>query len=120
MAPPTAQVNLLVAMFSETYSRIKTRAELEYLFQKSFRIHHHMNVTHRYAPVLNAPFVICEVSGAVIPLSLPSAVSTSLYMLVPSIPPLPIQPSPSTFLPPASPIQSCSLRPDVSSPSASN
>ena len=56
-----ALVNLLIAMFSETYSRVKARAEIEYRFENFFRVYAHCHCVHRLPPILNAPSVIAEI-----------------------------------------------------------
>lgn len=50
-SPPCAVVlvNLLIAMFADTYTRIKSRSELEYLYLHSNRIHEHRDVMLRRA-----------------------------------------------------------------------
>eukprot|EP00316_Scyphosphaera_apsteinii_P022830 CAMPEP_0119346800 /NCGR_PEP_ID=MMETSP1333-20130426/108193_1 /TAXON_ID=418940 /ORGANISM="Scyphosphaera apsteinii, Strain RCC1455" /LENGTH=1308 /DNA_ID=CAMNT_0007359319 /DNA_START=65 /DNA_END=3991 /DNA_ORIENTATION=+ len=56
-------VNLLVAMFSDTYTRIKDNSELEFKFERYLRIHALMHVVHRVPPPFNLPLVayaICK------------------------------------------------------------
>merc|ERR1712087_143084 len=51
-------VNLLVAMFSDTYSRIKANAELEFKYQKYVRVFQYLYVVHPVPPPFNLPFVL--------------------------------------------------------------
>jgi len=51
-------VNLLVAMFSDTYSRIKANSELEFKFQKYVRIFQYLYVMHPVPPPFNMPIVL--------------------------------------------------------------
>ena len=50
-------VNLLVAMFSDTYNKVYSNSEIEYKFQKYSRIFLYMNVVHRIPPPFNVAVV---------------------------------------------------------------
>jgi len=51
-------VNLLVAMFSDTYARIKANSELEFKYQKYVRVFQYLYVMHPVPPPFNMPFVL--------------------------------------------------------------
>ena len=51
-------VNLLVAMFSDTYSRVKGKADVEWYYQAYNRLFMHQKVLHVVPPPLNLPLVI--------------------------------------------------------------
>ena len=51
-------VNLLVAMFADTYARVKMAAEKEYHFVRYKRIFEHKHILHPCPPPLNIPFAI--------------------------------------------------------------
>ena len=52
-------VNLLVAMFADTYTRIQSSAEKEYRLQKTARTYLYRNVVLAMPPPLNFPYVFC-------------------------------------------------------------
>ena len=51
-------VNMLVAMFVETYSRIKNNAEIEYIYERSLHIFEFQHVVHTLPPPLNVPSLL--------------------------------------------------------------
>ena len=51
-------VNLLIAMFADTYSRIKKNAETEYHYQRFLHIFEHIHVVETVPPPLSAPWFI--------------------------------------------------------------
>ena len=51
-------VNLLVAMFAETYTRVKDNSEIEYRFQKCLRIFTYRHVAHSLPPPFNLYLVL--------------------------------------------------------------
>ena len=55
-------VNLLIAMFADTYSRIKKNAETEYHYQRFLHIFEHIHVVETVPPPLSAPWFILEVA----------------------------------------------------------
>ena len=56
-------VNLLVAMFSDTYNRILENAEVEYKFQKYNRIFLYTNIVTSIPPPFNLPIVINDLAS---------------------------------------------------------
>ena len=46
-------VNLLVAMFTDTYNKVFNNSEIEYKYQKYARIFLYKNVAHRIPPPFN-------------------------------------------------------------------
>ena len=50
-------VNLLIAMFSDTYTSIQSAAETEYRLQKAARTYLYRNVVLAVPPPLNFPYV---------------------------------------------------------------
>ena len=53
-------VNMLVAMFAETYQRIKQNAETEYRFQHHMYVFEYQHVVHRLPPPFNAPLLLWD------------------------------------------------------------
>jgi len=51
-------VNLLVAMFSDTFTRVKTASEVEYVFHRCSRLYEYRHILLTTPPVLNAPYVL--------------------------------------------------------------
>ncbi|KAL1504852.1 hypothetical protein AB1Y20_008623 [Prymnesium parvum] len=51
-------VNLLVAMFADTFARVKTAAEKEFHFVRYKRIFEHKHIVHACPPPLNMPFIL--------------------------------------------------------------
>ena len=59
-------VNLLVAMFADTYARIKARSEIEFKFQKYGRIFMYLNLYTELPPPFNLPHLLAKLlCGAV-------------------------------------------------------
>lgn len=55
-----AQVNLLIAMFSDTYSRIIKEALTEYHFQRYLHVFEYQHVIHAIPPPFNLPLLLLE------------------------------------------------------------
>ena len=53
-------VNLLIAMFSDTYVKIKANSELEFLYQKYNRVFLYQSVVKATPPPFNAPLLIWD------------------------------------------------------------
>lgn len=53
-------VNLLVAMFADTFQRVKDNSEREYVYLKYMRLFEYRNVLLRLPPVINAPFILFD------------------------------------------------------------
>ena len=51
-------VNLLIAMFADTYSRIKSNAETEYHYQRFLHIFEYLHVVETIPPPLSAPWLL--------------------------------------------------------------
>ena len=50
-------VNLLVAMFADTFARVKESSEQEYIYVQAGRLFQYRSVVHPVPPILNAPLV---------------------------------------------------------------
>ena len=57
-------VNMLIAMFAETYTRIKQNAETEYRFQHYLHIFEYQHVVHHLPPPFNAPLLFWDACRA--------------------------------------------------------
>jgi len=55
-----ALVNLLIAMFADTYSRVLHNAEVEYSFKKYHSVYLHQHVLLRVPPPLNIPYFVWQ------------------------------------------------------------
>ena len=53
-------VNMLIAMFAETYTRIKKNAEIEYRYQHYLHIFEYQHVVHHLPPPFNAPLLLWD------------------------------------------------------------
>jgi len=53
-------VNLLVAMFSETYTRVQDRSEQEYVYMTFDRVTDYRHVLLATPPLFNAPYIIMD------------------------------------------------------------
>lgn len=53
-------VNLLIAMFADTYSRIKENAEVEYHYQRFLHIFEYTHVVPAIPPPFSMPWLLCE------------------------------------------------------------
>ena len=53
-------VNLLIAMFADTYSRIKKNAELEYHYQRFLHIFEYVHVVHATPPPFSIPLLLLD------------------------------------------------------------
>ena len=53
-------VNLLVAMFADTFTRVKQEAEMEYVFLRCTRLFEYKHVILSTPPLLNLPIVVVE------------------------------------------------------------
>ena len=51
-------VNLLIAMFSDTYGRVSVNARKEYAFKRYMSLHIYQNIMVTTPPPLNAPYII--------------------------------------------------------------
>ena len=58
-------VNLLVAMFADTFARVKENSEREYVYLKYMRLFEYRNVLLRLPPVLNAPVILLDFFSSV-------------------------------------------------------
>ena len=56
-----ALLNLLIAMFTETYARIKSNAEVEYGYNRYLRIFELQNVVTAVPPPFNLPIIMWSV-----------------------------------------------------------
>jgi len=54
-------VNLLIAMMSDTYARVKEKSAIEHTFVRYACIFHHRHVVMHLPPVLNLPFVVYSI-----------------------------------------------------------
>jgi len=59
-----ALINLLIAMFADTYGRVKRHAEIEYSVKTYQSTHIYMHVLLRVPPPLNIPVVLWEVCSS--------------------------------------------------------
>jgi len=53
-------VNMLIAMFADTYTRIKMNAEIEYRYQRFLHIFEYQHVVHHLPPPFNAPLLLLD------------------------------------------------------------
>ncbi len=56
-------VNMLIAMFSETYQRIKKNAEVEYHYQRFLNIFEYNHVVNAVPPPLSLPLLLADALG---------------------------------------------------------
>lgn len=57
-------VNMLIAMFADTYTRIKRNAEVEYQYQHYLHIFEYQHVVHHLPPPFNAPMLLWDACRA--------------------------------------------------------
>lgn len=55
-------VNLLIAMFADTYSRIKKNAHVEYHYQRFLHIFEYNHVVHTLPPPFNIPYLLWDLA----------------------------------------------------------
>jgi len=53
-------INMLIAMFTDTYTRIKINAEIEYRYQLFMHIFEYQHVVHHLPPPFNAPLLLWD------------------------------------------------------------
>jgi hypothetical protein len=58
-------INLLIAMFSETYTRVQAAAAKEHRLEKTARTYLYRNVMLALPPPLNAPYILCTLLSGI-------------------------------------------------------